>query len=100
MYTHGRFTLLYGRNQHNTVKQLSSSLKKKKSSPIPYLHFREGRPASSVYLWGQGDFPESGGGIQFLLRKFLWPSSVFLDCAEELNISLSQGQPCFTVSQQ
>ena len=27
IYTYGRFTLLYGRNEHNTVKQLSSNLK-------------------------------------------------------------------------
>ena len=27
MYTSGRFMLLYGRNQHNIVKQLSSNLK-------------------------------------------------------------------------
>ena len=25
MFTYGRFTLLYGRNQHSIVKQLSSS---------------------------------------------------------------------------
>ena len=25
MYTYGRFMLLYGRNQYNTVKQLSSN---------------------------------------------------------------------------
>ena len=34
MYTNGRFTLLYGGNQHNTVKQLSSSLKKIKSHSL------------------------------------------------------------------
>ena len=30
MYIYGGFTLLYGRNQHNIVKQLSSNFKKKK----------------------------------------------------------------------
>ena len=30
MYTYGGFMLLYGRNQHNIVKQLSFNYKKKK----------------------------------------------------------------------
>lgn len=41
MYTYGWFTLLYGRNQHNTVKQLSYKLKKKffkRSSPNARSH--------------------------------------------------------------
>ena len=39
MYTYGWFTLLYGRNQHNTVKQLSSNWKTKRSFPwrCPYV---------------------------------------------------------------
>ena len=34
MYIYGGFTLLYGRNQHNIVKQLSSNFKKKKKRKI------------------------------------------------------------------
>ena len=34
MYTYGGFMLLYGRNQHNIVKQLSFNYKKKKSMPV------------------------------------------------------------------
>ena len=37
MYTCGWFMLMYGRSQHNIVKQLSSNLKKIKNNLFPWL---------------------------------------------------------------
>ena len=37
MYTYGGFMLLYGRNQHNIVKQLSFNYKKKKYASQQHL---------------------------------------------------------------
>ena len=53
VYTYGGFTLLYGRNQHNTIKKLSSKKKKK---------VRHGKWAGCVGWWKEnlGRFPEAG----------------------------------------
>ena len=39
---------IYGRNQHNIVKQLSSNLKKKKKKKKPFSVLREGRADEGI----------------------------------------------------
>ena len=50
MYSFDSFAKLYGRNQHNTVKQLSSNKKKKKKRKNSNFYIKETNISTNIYL--------------------------------------------------